>query len=222
MQLSRSLRRLRRRTNHRRARVASLDRSHCTFPAMSRRFPLTSAPRHTRFEPRDLPRPRTHTRKMTGKNCENCNGAPAAWFCNSDGKPARARAHLCLFFSRHSAFPKQNLSPCAARRPLTRRPARSAGAYLCTACDVSIHSANKVRRGSTAPHAGNAGPSCPIRHLFAADETKLLPKRPTDPFQARKRGKWQTSGRADEFFSFSSRTSSATRQPSTATPRVLD
>jgi hypothetical protein len=64
----------------------------------SRHVPLTSAPRHTRFDPRDLPRPRTHTREMTGKNCENCNGAPAAWFCNSDGKPARgARASLFIF-----------------------------------------------------------------------------------------------------------------------------
>ena len=52
---------------------------------------------------------------MTGKNCENCNGAPAAWFCNSDGKPARARARIFVYFlgGRHSAFPKQNLSPCA-------------------------------------------------------------------------------------------------------------
>ena len=64
----------------------------------SRHVPLTSAPRHTRFDPRDLPRPRTHTREMTGKNCENCNGAPAAWFCNSDGKSARgARASLFIF-----------------------------------------------------------------------------------------------------------------------------
>ena len=147
----------------------------------SRHVPLTSAPRHTRFDPRDLPRPRTHTREMTEKNCENCNGAPAAWFCNSDGKPARARAHLCLFFSRHSAFPKQNLSPLGAHRPLTRSPARSAGAYLCTACDVSIHSANKVRRGSTAPRGANSGPSYALRVFFRGRDETPPENAKTDP-----------------------------------------
>jgi len=35
---------------------------------------------------------------MTGKNCENCNAAPAAWFCNSDGTPA-SNARIFVYFS---------------------------------------------------------------------------------------------------------------------------
>lgn len=50
---------------------------------------------------------------MTGKNCENCNGAPAAWFCNSDGKPARARARIFVYFLAALGFSEAKPFPCA-------------------------------------------------------------------------------------------------------------
>ena len=183
------------------------------FPQHFDLFPLTSAPRHTRLDPRDLPRPRSHTREMTGKTCENCNGAPAEWFCNSDGKPARERAHLCLF-SRGPRLFRSKTFPLRAHRSLTRSPARSAGAYLCTACDVSIHSANKVRRGSTAPRGANSGPSYALRVIVffrGRDETPPKTPRPT-------RG----TSLVSVFFSFLAARFGARPSSTTTTTRVLD